>query len=74
MKVDIPFFSENLDIESFLDWIYKVGKFFDMTSQICGVQTQQRIICMVRSIANLTKVSKRVTRDDMETPEATPIR
>ena len=74
MKVDIPFFSENLDIESFLDWIYKVGKFFDMTSQICGVQTQQRIICMVRSIANLTKVSKRVTRDDMETHEATPIR
>ena len=30
MKVDIPSFSENLDIKSFLDWIYEVDKFFDM--------------------------------------------
>jgi len=30
MKVEIPFFSENFEIESFLDWIYEVEKFFDM--------------------------------------------
>ena len=30
MNVDIPSFSKNLDIESFLDWIYEVDKFFDM--------------------------------------------
>ena len=30
MKVEIPFISGNLDIESFLDWIYEVDKFFDM--------------------------------------------
>jgi len=30
-KIDIPSFSENLDIESFLDWIYEVDKFVDMT-------------------------------------------
>ena len=30
MKVDIPSFSENLNIESFLEWIYEVDKFFDM--------------------------------------------
>ena len=30
IKVDISSFSENLDIESFLDWICEVDKFFDM--------------------------------------------
>ena len=30
MKVDMPSFSRNLDIESFLDWIYEVNKLFDM--------------------------------------------
>jgi len=30
MKVEISFFSEDLDIESFLDWIYEMKKFFDM--------------------------------------------
>ena len=30
MKFDILSFSENLDIESFLDWIYEVDKFFDI--------------------------------------------
>ena len=29
MKIEISFFSENLDIES-LDWVYEVEKFFDM--------------------------------------------
>jgi len=44
MKVEIPSFSGNHDIESFLDWIYEVDKLFDMTyvpigesSQICNV-------------------------------------
>jgi len=31
MKVEIPSFSGNLDIESLLDSVYKVKKFFDMT-------------------------------------------
>ena len=30
MKVDIPSFSENIGIKSFLNWIYEVEKFFDM--------------------------------------------
>ena len=42
MKVEISFFSGNLDIESFLDWIYEEDKFFSMTyshgeaNQVCA--------------------------------------
>ena len=81
MKVDIPSFGENLDIESFLNWIYEVDKFFDMTyvlhgeiSQICSVQAQERRSRMVESIASLTKTSKKATYDDTEAHEATPTR
>ena len=30
MKIEISSFSKNLDMESFLDWVYEVDKFLDM--------------------------------------------
>ena len=30
MKIEISFFSENIDIKSFLDWVYEVEKFLGM--------------------------------------------
>ena len=29
LKVDIPFFSSNLNIESFIDWVTFIDRFFD---------------------------------------------
>jgi len=34
MKIEIPSFSENLDIESFLDWVYEVQNSFDMATSL----------------------------------------
>ena len=34
MKIEILSFSENLDIESFLDWVYEVENSFDMATSL----------------------------------------
>ena len=62
MKIDILSFSEILDIESFLDWVHKVEKFFTwLTSlrkvcQVHGVQVQRRSGCMVEPVASHKEV------------------
>ena len=43
MKIEIPLFSENLDIES-LDWVYEVAKFLTwLTSLKRSMSSLQRI-------------------------------
>ena len=51
MKVEILSFSENLKIESFLDWIYEIDKLFDMTyvsygkvSQVCAYKLKRAAV------------------------------
>ena len=80
MKIEIPSFSRNLDIESFLDWAYELDKFFDMayasqkTCQICGIQTQRRSSHMVGPTTDHTELPTQTTRDDMEAHETTSTR
>ena len=77
MKDDIPSFSRNLNIESFLNWIYEVDKFFDiayipMEKQVKFWQTSSRAEQPHGGInTNLTKGLMKATRDDMEAQEAT---
>jgi len=42
MEVEISSFSEDLDIEFFLNWIYEVEKFFDMAY----VFTEKQVKCV----------------------------
>ena len=43
LKVDIPYFSGNLNLEDFNDWIVDIDKFFDYT----GVPEKKRVRLMV---------------------------
>jgi len=80
MKIEIPSFSGNLDIKSFLDWVYEVEKFFDMAYILEDKH--------VKFVANKLKEgatawwtnyksqggTRQATRDDMEVHETTPTR
>ena len=43
LKVDIPYFSGNLNIEDFIDWIVDIDKFFDYM----GVPEEKRVRLVV---------------------------
>jgi len=73
MKVEISTFSENLNIESFLDWINEVNKFFDIA--YVPVEKQVKLVAyklkggavnMMGSNTNHKKTSRQTTRDDVE--------
>ena len=81
MKVGIPSFSGNLDIEYFLDWIYKMDKFFDMAYVSMKKQIKFVVYKLKGGAAawwDQLQISRRrrrkATRDDMEAHEETLIR
>jgi len=74
------FFSENLDIESFLDLIYKVDKFFDIAYVSMGKQ-DKFVTCKFKegaaawwgSITNHKETSRQITCNDVEAHKTTTL-
>ena len=78
IKIEIPSFSGNLDIESFLDWVYEVEKFFDMAYvseekhvKFIAYKVKGGAAAWVGSITNHKETSRQTTRDNGEVHEAT---
>ena len=47
MKIEIPSFSGNLDIKSFLDWVCEVEKFVDM-AYVPGEKHVKFVACKIK--------------------------
>ena len=77
IKVQISSFSGNLDIKSFLNWIYEVDNFFDIAYVLIEKQVKFVVYkggVVEGSIANYKKTSWQATRDDVEAHEITASR
>ena len=68
LKVDIPFFSSNLNIEDFIDWIVEIDKLFDYMK----VPEEKRVKLMACRLKGGASAGENLVSDEATVKERFP--